>query len=123
MFSQSANFDFLRANGVLMVIAFHVLAFFGIRKAGPFDLEAMAFAGFLFFFVHSSFVLMLSLERLPSPDSGGTIEGQKTWHDNANQPHPSYQGTSTVLPMFTALVVLWFSSALWFFRHTGFPQF
>jgi peptidoglycan/LPS O-acetylase OafA/YrhL len=61
--AESPNFDLLRANGVLMVMAFHVLAYFGIRRAGSIDLEAMGFAGFLFFFVHTSFVLMLSLER------------------------------------------------------------
>lgn len=57
------NLDFLRANAVLMVLAFHVLGFFGIRQLGPFDLEAMGHLGVLLFFVHTCFVLMLSLER------------------------------------------------------------
>src|SRR5262249_39866044 len=60
---DSANLDFLRANAVLMVLIFHVLGFFGIRQAGPFNLEAMGQLGVLLFFVHTSFVLMLSLER------------------------------------------------------------
>lgn len=60
---DSANLDFLRANAVLMVLAFHLLGFFGIRWVGPFDLEAMGLLGVLLFFVHTSFVLMLSLER------------------------------------------------------------
>jgi peptidoglycan/LPS O-acetylase OafA/YrhL len=60
---DSPNLDFLRANAVLMVLVFHVLGFFGIRHAGPLDLEAMGHLGVLLFFVHTSFVLMLSLER------------------------------------------------------------
>ena len=60
---ESANLDFLRASAVLVVLAFHVLAFFGIRQAGPLDLEAMALLCVYLFFVHTSFVLMLSLER------------------------------------------------------------
>src|SRR5437899_9089949 len=60
---DSPNLDFLRANAVLMVLAFHVLGSFGIRRAGPFNLEAMGQLGVLLFFVHTSFVLMLSLER------------------------------------------------------------
>jgi peptidoglycan/LPS O-acetylase OafA/YrhL len=60
---DSANLDFLRANAVLMVLVFHILGFFGIRQLGPFDLEAMGHLGVLLFFVHTCFVLMLSLER------------------------------------------------------------
>ncbi len=60
---DSPNLDFMRANAVLMVLVFHVLGFFGIRRVGPFDLEAMGLLGVLLFFVHTSFVLMLSLER------------------------------------------------------------
>jgi peptidoglycan/LPS O-acetylase OafA/YrhL len=60
---DSPNLDFLRANAVLMVLVSHVLGFYGIRRFGPFDLEAMGVLGVLMFFVHTSFVLMLSLER------------------------------------------------------------
>jgi peptidoglycan/LPS O-acetylase OafA/YrhL len=60
---DSLNFDFLRANAVLIVLVFHVLAFYGIAKIGPLKLEAMGLFGVLLFFVHTSFVLMLSLER------------------------------------------------------------
>ncbi len=60
---DSTNLDFLRANAVLMVLVFHVPGFFGIRWVGPFDLEAMGHLGVLLFFVHTCFVLMLSLER------------------------------------------------------------
>jgi len=61
--TESPNLDFLRANAVLMVLVFHVASSFGIRQLGPFDLEAMGMFGVLSFFVHTSFVLMLSLRR------------------------------------------------------------
>jgi peptidoglycan/LPS O-acetylase OafA/YrhL len=61
--ADSPNLDFLRASAVLMVLVFHILGFFGARRFGPFDLEAMGLLGVLLFFVHTSFVLMLSLER------------------------------------------------------------
>ena len=61
--TESPNLDFLRANAVLLVLLFHVLAFFGIRKIGPLDLESMGMFGLLSFYVHTTFVLMLSLER------------------------------------------------------------
>ena len=61
--AESPNLDFLRANAVLLVLIFHVASFFGIRQLGVFDLEAMGIFGVLSFFVHTSFVLMLSLQR------------------------------------------------------------
>lgn len=60
---DSPNLDFLRASAVLMVLVFHVLGFLGIRHVGKFDLEAMGLLGVLLFFVHTSFVLMFSLQR------------------------------------------------------------
>ena len=56
-----------------MVMAFHIVAFFGIRRLGAIDLEAVGFSGFLFFFVHTSFVLMLSLERQQSKLGRGKL--------------------------------------------------
>lgn len=46
----------------------------------------------------------LSMERDPSPDSGGTIEGQKTWYDYAGKVNNEYEGTQ-VLPLFVARVL------------------
>ena len=46
----------------------------------------------------------LSLERDPSPDIGGTIEGQKTWYDYAGKPSSEYEGTQ-VEPLFIAQVL------------------
>lgn len=38
----------------------------------------------------------ISMERDPSPDNAGTIQGQLTWYDYAGKSHPEYQG---VLPL------------------------
>src|SRR5262249_13521735 len=60
---DSPNLDLVLANAVLMVVVFHVLGFFGIKHACPFNLEAMGHLGVLVFFVHTCLVLMFSLER------------------------------------------------------------
>src|ERR1051326_2749498 len=54
---QSANLDLLRAVAVLLVTVFHVLLYQGYsyRNIGEF--------GVLLFFVHTTLVLMFSLER------------------------------------------------------------
>ena len=46
----------------------------------------------------------LSLIRTPSPDSAGSIEGQKTWYDYTGKIASDYEGTQ-VLPMFVARVL------------------
>ena len=46
----------------------------------------------------------LALERAPSPDNAGGIEGQKTWHDYAGQTNASYEGAQ-ILPLFSAVVL------------------
>jgi RHS repeat-associated protein len=46
----------------------------------------------------------LSLEREPSPDNGGTIEGQKTWYDYSGKTNTEYEGTQ-VNPLFVAQVL------------------
>jgi RHS repeat-associated protein len=46
----------------------------------------------------------ISLSRLPSPDSGGFTEGQKTWYDYAGKTNNSYEGTQ-ILPLFVAQVL------------------
>lgn len=43
----------------------------------------------------------LALERDPSPDSGGTIQGQKTWYDYADKTNNLYEGAQS-LPLVTA---------------------
>jgi hypothetical protein len=47
---------------------------------------------------------ILSLQREPSPDSAGLIEGQKTWYDYAGKTNNAYEGTQ-VEPLFVAQVL------------------
>jgi len=47
---------------------------------------------------------VLSLERDPSPDNGGAIEGQKTWYDYPGKTNTEYEGTQ-VEPLFVAQVL------------------
>jgi|ERR1700722_1859188 len=60
---DDSNLDFLRAMAVLVVVAAHMIFFFGIVSFGPLNLMPLGLLGVLIFFVHTSFVLMLSLER------------------------------------------------------------
>jgi hypothetical protein len=46
----------------------------------------------------------ISMVREPSPDSGGMIEGQKTWYDYTGKTNNAYEGTQ-VLPLFVAQVL------------------
>ena len=57
--SDSPNLDFLRAVAVLCVFLRHLLVVIGIPPAWP-----MGEFGVLLFFVHTSLVLMMSLERI-----------------------------------------------------------
>ena len=61
--SDSANLDYLRTNAVLLVMFFHLLIFFGWTQLGPLSIRPMGILGVFLFFVHTSLVLMLSLER------------------------------------------------------------
>lgn len=46
----------------------------------------------------------LSMERDPSPDTNGTIEGQKIWYDYAGKTNSAYEGTQ-VEPLYVAQVL------------------
>lgn len=62
---ESANLDVLRAIAVLCVYAAHLLQVFGIdRLVGRVTIFDAGQTGVLIFFVHTSLVLMLSLERM-----------------------------------------------------------
>ncbi|HSM87748.1 MAG TPA: acyltransferase, partial [Candidatus Limnocylindrales bacterium] len=63
MKADSANLDYLRTNAVLLVMFFHLLIFFGVTQVGPLSIRPMGILGVFLFFVHTSLVLMLSLER------------------------------------------------------------
>src|SRR5579863_2076322 len=56
---EMANLDFLRAVAVGLVFTGHLLATMRIRGAGD-----LGHFGVLLFFVHTSLVLMMSMERL-----------------------------------------------------------
>src|SRR5713226_244214 len=67
---DSHNLDLLRSIAVLQVLVFHLLLFFGITHIGPWPVKHMGGGGVLFFFVHTSLVLMFSLERLQAKLDG-----------------------------------------------------
>ena len=60
---DSHNLDFLRATAVSLVVVFHLLLFFGKVTIGHINLRWMGLVGVLLFFVHTSLVLMFSLDR------------------------------------------------------------
>src|SRR5690349_16726447 len=60
---ESRNLDVLRSFAVLLVLVFHLLIFFGITSVGSWTVRNLGLFGVLLFFVHTSLVLMYSLER------------------------------------------------------------
>lgn len=69
--SESSNLDFLRAIAVLSVYVFHLLYTLGLSHVPTLDVKAdwgwlLGRFGVLVFFVHTSLVLMMSLERMES---------------------------------------------------------
>lgn len=60
---MSANLDLLRAIAVLLVLAQHLLRRADIAAVGPVPAETLGYFGVLLFFVHTSLVLMYSLQR------------------------------------------------------------
>lgn len=61
---NSANLDLLRACAVLSVYIGHLLRANHIDNIGPINVHNFAQTGVLIFFVHTSLVLMLSMERM-----------------------------------------------------------
>ena len=61
---NNSNLDFLRSFAVMLVVAGHLGEYFGFESFGPFYLGGfLGTLGVLIFFVHTCYVLMLSLER------------------------------------------------------------
>ena len=61
--AASANLDLLRSFAVLLVVGFHLAKFFNWRVA-TMRVTDFGLLGVMFFFVHTTLVLMFSLERL-----------------------------------------------------------
>src|SRR2546423_12188612 len=59
----SANLDFLRAVAVLLVLAQHLCRRMHVEHVGWAPTTSLGLFGVLLFFVHTSLVLMYSLER------------------------------------------------------------
>jgi len=57
------NLDFLRAVAVLLVLFGHLTYFLGLTDWGPLRIIFAGTMGVMIFFVHTCYVLMLSLER------------------------------------------------------------
>jgi peptidoglycan/LPS O-acetylase OafA/YrhL len=60
----SPNLDLLRSSAVLLVLADHLLATLGVARENRNLLYSVGNWGVLLFFVHTSLVLMMSLDRL-----------------------------------------------------------
>lgn len=71
---ESANLDVLRSIAVLMVVVFHLFEVFHIAEGSAFG-HQLGQWGVLLFFVHTSLVLMLSLDRqgLDHPRFNGLV--------------------------------------------------
>lgn len=60
------NLDFLRAFAIVLVVLDHVLLSLGVEQVHGFGTGLMGIFGVYLFFVHTSLVLMWSLERRPN---------------------------------------------------------
>src|ERR1700731_1604448 len=59
------NLDLVRSIAVISVVVEHTLLSLGILKLGPFPIPYLGVMGVMVFFVHTTLVLMWSLERKP----------------------------------------------------------
>src|SRR5436305_2416144 len=73
--ADSGNLDLLRSFAVLCVLVFHLLLFFG-RGRVPRGLGNLGHWGVLVFFVHTSIVLMASLDRQQRRAGTGPLFGE-----------------------------------------------
>ena len=70
--TESRNLDFLRASAVLLVLVDHLFMAAGLAERHPVVWD-MGRLGVLMFFVHTSLVLMFSLERSELKNKGGNL--------------------------------------------------
>lgn len=73
--ADSGNLDLLRSFAVLCVLVFHLLLFFGGGRV-PHGMGSLGHWGVLVFFVHTSIVLMASIERLHRRAGGRPVFGE-----------------------------------------------
>ena len=59
------NLDMMRSTAVISVVAEHILLAYGVQNIGGWPVPWIGIVGVLLFFVHTSLVLMWSLERRP----------------------------------------------------------
>jgi len=73
---QSSNLDLLRSTAVLTVLGGHIVTYSGITNAFLLkwrsEFDELTYFAVLMFFIHTSLVLMMSLERLEKSVPGGT---------------------------------------------------
>jgi peptidoglycan/LPS O-acetylase OafA/YrhL len=67
---DAANLDLLRAVAVSFVLIAHLLPALGAQERAGYHLQALGLLGVAIFFVHTSLVLMFSLERQLATSSG-----------------------------------------------------
>ncbi len=65
--SPKPNLDILRAIAITLVVIDHLLLCKGIQRIGPWASSEVGLFGVYLFFIHTSLVLMWSLDRRPNP--------------------------------------------------------
>ncbi len=68
---HSTNLDLFRSVAVLLVLVDHLLTYFGVTSIGRYTAYELGHLGVLLFFVHTSLVLMWSLQRLRAERQSG----------------------------------------------------
>jgi peptidoglycan/LPS O-acetylase OafA/YrhL len=72
---ENPNLDLLRSTAVLLVVITHLAIFFQLRGV-EYITNRLGHFGVIMFFVHTSFVLMLSLQKQQERSPGGNIFGR-----------------------------------------------